>query len=320
MPEWWPAHAPHQWLEYFQSRGYRAPRPLAAGVEGAVYDLGGGQVAKVWRERKAAELRLMQEFYADVASAGLPFGTPEIFSVEQVGATAVTFERKLPGQPLQQHVRFTDRQANPDVVRCLIEVLRALAEVPGTGSMRRLPVLDEDESFRAGPADFRSALAGLLCRRSARFSEVVRARLPDFDVRCGHVLEQLAALDSVPDAVIHGDLFAGNVLVDGALRPVAVLDFGFLTTAGDPRLDAAIAAATVNMYGPHAPANIPAITGQIAGELGYPPEVLLIYQAAFAVATSNAFSADGSDGHFAWCLAQLTRPDVCAALGMRSGL
>jgi hypothetical protein len=40
-------------------------------------------------------------------------------------------------------------------------------------------------------------------------------------------------------------------------------------------------------------------------------------QAAFAIATSNAFTPDGSDGHFAWCIAQLSRADVAAhALGM----
>jgi len=44
--------------------------------------------------------------------------------------------------------------------------------------------------------------------------------------------------------------------------------------------------------------------------------VLLIYQASYAVATANAFTADGSDGHFAWCLSQLRRPDIAKALGL----
>lgn len=316
MPEWRQAQSPEEWLEYFRLRGYRDARPIGAGAEGAVYDLGDGQVAKVWRQRQVAELTLMQNFYADVSGAGLPFSTPEILLVEEVGATTVTFERKLPGQPLQRHLGFEDRQASPDAVQCLIEVLRALADVPATASMRRLPVLGEGQSFWAGSQDFRGALAALMHRRAAQFGDVIRRRLPDFDIRCAGVLEKLAALDSVPDTVIHGDLFAENILVDDKVRPVAVLDFGFLTTAGDPRLDAAITAAIINMYGPHGPANVPALTSQIAGELGYPPEALLVYQAAFAVATSNAFSLDGSDGHFAWCLAQLARPDITAVLGM----
>jgi aminoglycoside phosphotransferase (APT) family kinase protein len=316
VPDWLRAHSAEEWLEYFSRRGYREVKELAAGVEGTVYDLGAEQVAKVWRQRRAAELVLMQAFYADVARAGLPFGTPEIHSVEQVGPTVVTFERKLPGQPLQHQLGSEDRQANPLAVRCLIEALRALASVPASASMRRLPVLDEDQAFWTGAPDFPAALAGLLRRRTARFGAVIRRELPDFEVRGARVLERLAAVERVQDTVVHGDLFAGNVLVDDRLRPTAVLDFGFLTTAGDPRLDAAITAATINMYGPHALADIPALTSQVAEELGYPAETLLIYQAAFAVATSNAFTADGSDGHFAWCVAQLTRPDIMAALSL----
>jgi hypothetical protein len=36
--------------------------------------------------------------------------------------------------------------------------------------------------------------------------------------------------------------------------------------------------------------------------------------ADYAVATSNAFTTDGNDGHLAWCLEQLARPDVTTAL------
>jgi hypothetical protein len=95
-----------------------------------------------------------------------------------------------------------------------------------------------------------------------------------------------------------------------------VLDFGFLTTAGDPRFDAAITASIMNMYGPHALSITQDLTAHFARHLGYSAEVLLAYQAAYAVATSNAFTEDGSDGHFAWCISQLRRDDVSEALGI----
>ena len=57
-----------------------------------------------------------------------------------------------------------------------------------------------------------------------------------------------------------------------------------------------------------------AMTAQIAADLSYPADTLLLYQAAYAVATSNAFTADGSDGHFAWCIRQLARADITAVL------
>jgi hypothetical protein len=39
-----------------------------------------------------------------------------------------------------------------------------------------------------------------------------------------------------------------------------------------------------------------------------------VRRAAYAIATATCFSASGSDGHFAWCVAMLQRPDVRNAL------
>jgi aminoglycoside phosphotransferase (APT) family kinase protein len=314
VPEFTQGHS-QQWTQYFAGRGHNA-RPLAAGVEGAVYDLGDGRIAKVWRRRGVAELEGMQRFYADVMDARLPFGTPEILAVEYVNGRPVTYERKLPGRPLLDQLDFEARAVPPAAARCVIDVLQALATVPASTAMRQLAVLGEGQPLWAGAQTFRAALMNLLRRRVARFGPVLRGRLPDFDLCYAGLADRLQTLPARPDVVIHGDLVPGNMLVDAQARPLAVLDFGFLTTAGDPGLDAAIAASVMNMYGPHAPAITAALTAQVAAELSYPIEVLLTYQAAYAVATANAFTADGSDGHFAWCISQLRRPDITGALGL----
>ena len=314
MPEFVLTHT-QEWLDHFALQGYRAS-PLAAGVEGAIYDLGSDLIAKVWRVRRRGELELMQAFYTDVAKAGLPFMTPEILTVEHIDGVSVTYERKLPGRPLQQRLASDDRGVGPAAARCVIDVLQALSTVPATEAMRRLPVLDEEQPLWAGVDTFQHALTNLLSRRVARFGDVIRTRLGDFDRRYERLRTRLQALARYPDTVIHGDLVPDNILINERAWPVAVLDFGFLTTAGDPRLDTAIAANVLNMYGPYAPAITDALTAQAAQDLGYPADVLLIYQATYAVATANAFTSDGSDGHFAWCIDQLRRSDIANALGM----
>jgi aminoglycoside phosphotransferase (APT) family kinase protein len=314
LPGFVHTHTP-QWMRYFASNGYPDAEPLASGVEGAIYRLGDGMVAKVWGSKRKPELVSMQRFYADVAAHDLPFATPFVHAVHELDGVAVTFERELPGEPLQARLSDEDDRLDPAAVECLVTALRALATVPGTDNMRRLPVLDEDRPFWDG-GDFGSALIELLGRRTARFAPVLRRHVPDLDVRVERITRRLAALPPVPPKVLHGDLLGGNILVDAAMRPTAVLDFGFLTTCGDPRLDAGISAAIMNMYGPHAAQITRTLTTRLAEALGYQEEVLVLYQAAYAVATSNAFTDDGTDGHFAWCAAQLTRADVSALLDL----
>ena len=163
---------------------------------------------------------------------------------------------------------------------------------------------------------FKDALLGLIERPDRPLRPTIRNHLPDFDRRCTALLKRLDTLDYLPNSVIHGDLFGENILVDQQCNPTAVLDCGFLTTAGDARFDAGITASIMNMYGPHALSITRDLTGRIAQELGYSPDVLLTYQAAYAMATSNAFTSDGSDGHFAWCMAQLRRAEVSEAIGL----
>jgi aminoglycoside phosphotransferase (APT) family kinase protein len=306
-------HTP-EWLDYFARNGYPAARPLAAGVEGAIYRLGDLTVAKVWGRRRRRELVRMQRFYSDVAAAGLPFGTPVITRVEEVGGVAVTFERELPGRPLQRRLASDGRDLDPAAAECLVEVLVALAGVPGTDAMRQLPVLDETRSFWTDGDDFPAALTALLERRVARSGALLRSHIPDFDRRYAQILAKLTLVDRLPVTVLHGDLFGENILVDTRLRPTAVLDFGFMSTAGDPRMDAGITGAIVDMYGPRANATTDALTARLATDLRYEANVLLLYRAAYAVATSNAFTDDGSDGHFSWCVDQLTRHVVSDAL------
>jgi hypothetical protein len=193
------------WLAYFVEAGHPDVRPLAAGVEGAVYELGDGMAAKVWGRRRPDELRLWQAFYADLAAAGLPFATPEILRVEEIRGAAVTVERRLSGTPLQARVDLQARELEPSVAATMLGILRALATVPATPAMR---------------------------------------------------------------------------------------------------------------YGAHAAAVTTTLTDAFADHLGHPPQVLHLYRAAYATATSDAFTADGSDGHFDWCTRQLTAAEVTATLGV----
>jgi hypothetical protein len=93
-----------------------------------------------------------------------------------------------------------------------------------------------------------------------------------------------------------------------------VLDFGFLSTVGDPAFDAAVAAGVHDMYGPDARRWEERVDRAVIDRFGYDVGRLRIYRAAYALVSAHCFSASGGDGHFDWCARMLGRDDVRDAL------
>lgn len=311
MAEYLQRHS-DDWLAYFAARGHRAAHPLAAGVEGAVYRLGEGLVAKVWSGRPPAGFRMMREVHEDIAAHPLPFATPQILASEERGGVFVTYERELPGAPLRRDAGNMPpaRDLPAHETDALLTVLRGLASVPGSPAMRRLTVQGDDRPLWHGHTRFPDALAALVERATSRHGDVLAAAVPGWAVAVEWVTESLRALPDTPDTAVHGDLVPPNVHVDNAAVPVAVLDFGFFTTAGDPAFEAAVTAAIWDMYGPDAEHHTAELTRLFATALGYDAKVLALYQASYALTTYDLFSPDGSDGHFHWCAALLNRHTV----------
>jgi hypothetical protein len=297
------------------ANGYSPGRVIGAGMEGVVLDLADGLVAKSWHSRGPEELERLRSFYAALAASGLPLATPKIIRVLDAGRQRVTIERKLHGHPLRDEMGAGSYVLADTDVRCILAVLSALTAATPTQVMSSLPILAGEVAFDASTS-FGASLADLVERRTRRFSRVLALHIPDLERIVDAVVSHLRSSEPVEPVLIHGDLIPANILVDDSGAPAGILDFGFFSTLGDPRFDAAVAASIHDMYGTRAATNEAIIDDAVMAEFGYERSKLHMYRAAYALATSNCFSASGSDGHFAWCTAMLNRHDVREALDL----
>jgi aminoglycoside phosphotransferase (APT) family kinase protein len=295
------------WDRVLASVDLRAGRQLGAGIEGTVFDLDDGTVVKVWTRRSLAEIEVLRTFYDEVAAAGPAVTTPRILEVLQTEGVVLTVEALLVGDPV-----WVADGTSPDLtttqVDVMTEALAALSGVPGSPTLRSLPVLPGEAPLPAG-ASFESALADLVERRVQRFAPALRAALPSVDRVADGTARSLRALPIAAPTLVHGDLIAANVLTQRR-RASAVLDFGFLTTAGDPAFDAAVTASCFDMYGPHARDIERTLDAAFAAAFGHDPRRLAVYRAAYALVTACCFGDVLDEGHFAWCIGMLERPDV----------
>lgn len=287
---------------------------LGSGVEGTVANLGDGTVAKVWSDRRMSDLALLRDFYDAVYASRPPLSTvalPHILEIRDVDGTLITVEERLPGDPVWVADGTSPNHA-AGRVDVLIEALTALAAVPGNPTLRVLP-MPPDEPPLDPRATFESELAELVARRATRFEASVSAALPEMDALVTDTVAALHALRPAAPRLVHGDLIAANVLASG-VHATADLDFGFLSTAGDPAFDAAIAASCFDMWSPSARDVERELEQAFVSAFEHDPYRYSVYRAAYAFATACCFGTDLSEGHFGWCITMLKRSDIQAAI------
>jgi phosphotransferase family enzyme len=306
-------HPTERWLEYFRATGHPEATPIGGGVEGATYRLRPGRVAKVWAGRTESELADLAAFYADLRVRELPFRTPLIEHIRGVDGSVVTEEVELPGHPLQEHL--PDGEAIPEhAAEQLVAILAALRDIAWFDSARRLAVLAESAPLVSPGTSWPAATAALVARRFAAYRHLLARDVPEAERLVGRLCEVVGAYRIDGKGIVHGDLFGANVLVDGEQQVSAVLDFGFVTCAGDPDLDAAVVALIADQYGARAARSEALLDALLVARFGIDPRKLLVYKAVYAVVTCGYFSADGSDGHYPWCARILDRPEVREAV------
>ncbi|MBE2999579.1 phosphotransferase [Nocardiopsis sp. HNM0947] len=285
-------------------------------MEGQVHDLGQGRVGKAWAWRTEGELRALAAFYEELAAQDLPWDSPRILAVHRDGDRVVSIERRLHGTALS--TASGSGQVGLEQARaCVQQVVADLDATRAGPATRALAVLDQGAGLRRAGRTWGRDLAALVAERVHRFAPALRAALPDLDAVAAQVVAALEHLEAGPERIVHGDLCPENILVDEHGRVSAVLDWGFFTTAGDGAFDAATAAGFFDMYGPRAREHEEAMLEAFAAR-GWDRELMALYRAAYGLAGANAYSDEGDDGHFAWCVAALDRPQVRRALQRRA--
>lgn len=283
---------------------------LGSGVEGIVADLGDGTVAKVWSGRGLTDLELLRDFYDAVYASrpsDLAIAMPHILELRDVDGTVISVEQRLSGDPIWV-ADGTSPTLTAGRVDALTEALAALAAIPGEPTFRALPMLPGEPPLDRH-APFETELAALVTRRATRFKTPLSVALPDVDTILTDTVAALHALRPATPSLVHGDLIAANVLASGA-HATAVLDFGFLSTAGDPAFDGAIAASCFDMWGPSAQDVEHELEQAFVSAFRHDHHRYSIYRAAYALTTACCFGTDLSEGHFAWCITMLRRSDV----------
>jgi aminoglycoside phosphotransferase (APT) family kinase protein len=212
------------------------------GRESAVYALGGERIARVFRTpQDPAALARLQAFLAGI-DGRLRVATPRIETIDAGGR--YTIERRLAGTSLLRRLPRLEGAERSAALRNFV----AAADVPAALTLADKPYGHLLEARPLAADTWTAFLAACLERALARNrATIARAAGDAAAVR----RRALALLDTLParprKALVHGDWFAGNVLLGDDLAVSGIVDFGVYTMVGDPLYDAATAALFLEM-------------------------------------------------------------------------
>jgi len=265
-------------------------------MEGAVYDLGDGTVRKVWFDRRPEDVRPLQAFLDELPP--LPFRTARIREITaDHNGQAVSVEDKLTGTPLPR-ADVTEAEA----VDAFVDLVESLGQADTGPASRKLPVINQP--FWQDGKSWGQCLADLVRRRAAASGPHLERDVPDFGRRLRAITTELENLQLDRLSVVHGDICPPNLLMDGR-NVAAVLDWGFLSTAGDNTFDASLAAGFFDMYGPDA-RRLDNLLLDRFEQLGHDRDRMRLYRHAYAISTATVYDPEAGDGHYVWCVGQLT--------------
>ncbi len=304
----------HDARQILNQSGWPTVGPLGSGMEGHVFDIGDDLVAKVWLAKKPDELAPLQTFYLMLDTLDLPFATPRIIEIHDLPGGTVSIERALHGTPLIDLVDRDQREPPTFATDAVMSVLTALRDHPVPDARPILPILGIHPLEAIPPHNATPTLLHIVRRNVERYGALLRRWVTDFDWVLDRTIQQVTRLPNTGRSAVHGDLCPPNILIgtDGSVS--AVIDWGFLSHVGDTAFDATIACGSYNLYGQHFRQTDDSLVSICVDRHGFDRQRLLIYRALYALLTSNAYSEDGRDGHFGWCVGNLNRDDVRAAL------
>ncbi|GHA30364.1 hypothetical protein GCM10007989_27640 [Devosia pacifica] len=207
--------------------GLSQARLIGEGGEARVFALDENRVLRIARPGASMDsLRQRQGLAAEIAKSAhhLPFATPHIETVEEVEGRAVAVERRLAGVPLAHLFETIEGRQREAVLTSYLDASAAIQTI-----IPDRPYVGELGGGHPVRADSYQQYLG-------KKLEAIRAEAPEtFFAALGPDI-----VDALPDcdapALVHFDMFAGNVLIaDG--RVSAVLDFGETTLIADPALE-----------------------------------------------------------------------------------
>jgi aminoglycoside phosphotransferase (APT) family kinase protein len=299
-----------------QNYGVAPGARLSSGMEAEVYAYGAEAVLKLYPGTASlADLCTLRDFYASLDRQRVPYALPRIHTVTQEASFLISIEQRLAGAPLSTFLPgLTTGQLDAVMQRYLTAAL-ALSRIQAPPDWDRYKLFDPDQLSERSSGDWHQFLLRFLGHKLAQVSPFLRRDVLQFASKVQQLAQVLGQPYRGEARLIHGDFFPGNLLVDADHEITALLDFGLLTMYGDYLFDLATGWVFFDMYDELKSHVRERYLALLLDRLGAQVRgTLYRYVLINSILSANSYAADCSDGHYHWCVANLSNQHYWQAM------
>jgi len=281
---------------------------LSSGMEAEVYAYGPDTVLKLYPGTTSrADLLTLQAFYASLDRRLVPYALPRIYKVAQEDHLLVTVEQRLSGTQMSAILpTLTVDQLDVVMQRYLTAAL-VLSQIQAPPTLDRYKLFDPDGISRRADGDWHQYLLRYIPHKLAAAARYLDRDVPQFAANLKRLYTILDQPYRGDYRLIHGDFFPGNLLVDSDHHVTGLLDFGLFTMYGDPLFDIATGWVFFDMYDELKVEARDRYLANLLDRLGETVRGKLYrYVLVYSILSANTYSPDCSDGHYRWCVANLS--------------
>lgn len=288
------------------SFGLAQAQPLAVGTEAEVYELDQHHLLKLYADPgRLPHLEKLHHFYQNIDTRHTSLTLPIIVSLTPQDGLVAVVEQRLAGIPLENLLPTLEPAAVEQAEKLYIDAVFQLKNLQLLTPPTTYLLFDGQQHSSAAHQTFPQFYSAFLAQKVSRVAPYFASSAPHFAHQAQALVQAIRHTPPAPLAVVHGDFFPGNVLVDESLTKVeGVIDFGSFTLAGNYLLDIAGAFGFYQMYAPNRQEIRQRLLPQILGRL-QPAEQPVFFQflLANAILTSDLYAPTPDprgDGHFEW--------------------
>ena len=222
--------------------GIGPPALIGSGGQSLVYALDAGRVLRVLRRPgDPAALGALAAFLAGI-DGRLPYPTPRIEAIDPAGR--YTIERRLPGVSMLARLATLSGDRRRTALANYAEGAEAIAAITFPERPFGQILAETPLTAESWAGYLRLGLDRFIAWNATAIADAIGG-VEDLKRRALDLLE--AVPEPAAKALVHGDYFPGNVLIDDRLAVSGLVDFSVWTVVGDPALDIVGAALFLEM-------------------------------------------------------------------------